>query len=137
MAMSRVFTGELKDNKGMTLDIYKDWQVCIMMTTQCYYNHTVTLKSVSGQKLFEYTRGRNKAIEPVYSYVINKLECDQPVMNIDVPESSRVDCRFSEVKIDNDSGEYIAVSYTFMVEDATDYDYNDLLLHITAYKHVG
>ncbi|WP_028043321.1 hypothetical protein [Candidatus Stoquefichus massiliensis] len=137
MGNSRVLTGQLSDHKGMTLDIKEGWQVCIMMTTQSYFNQRVILKNQYGRIFFEQIRGRNKPMEPVFSQVIRNFAFAQPTLLIDVPESSRVDCRFSEVKIDNDKGEYVAVSYTFMVEDSTDYDYNDLLLHITAYRNVG
>lgn len=135
MIDNKIRTGNFTDVKGMILEIPRGWQICIAMTTQAVYSQKVLL-SKNNQIIFEHERaGQNPS--PMYTAVIPWLFEDDPQLTVETTQSKQIDYRFSEMVLEDGNGDKIAVTYTFMTEDSTDADYNDLLLHITAYRKEG
>ncbi len=58
-------------------------------------------------------------------------------LKLDIPASSNIEIRKNSWDITGPGGEVIARTMVFLVEDYIDYDYNDVILTITAWKEKG
>ena len=92
------------------------------------------LKDRTSGKVYCEERRKSVSIDPIRSGQF-RTESADTVLVIRVTESGGVDFRCADLTIEKN--EIITKSYTFVAEDWNDDDYNDMLLHITAWRTLG
>lgn len=129
-----VIESEKLAGKSVPLEIPSNYFVIVSMTTQAAFKISVSIKDFYNT-YFEESR-ESTAVLPI----INKAfytKSENAELKIDVPQSNRLDARMSIIDIKSDSGELINKTISLVAEDSYDYDYNDLLLTISACKSNG
>lgn len=129
-----VIDGNENAKKSIPLEIPKNYFVVVSMTTQAAFKINASICNDNNTYFFE-SRQSTKAI-PIISKSFY-VSSDNTVLIIDVPQSFRLDVRMNVMDIKNDSGKLISKTISIVAEDSYDYDYNDLLLTISAWKSEG
>lgn len=128
------FTIEGSAGKSIPLDIPSGYFVVVSMTTQAAYRFNVMI----ADEAHIYFNESRQSTAPLP--VINQAfyaEGGSAVLKIDVPQSVRLDVRMDVMDIKDDRGTLISKTISLVAEDGCDYDYNDLLLVIAAWKSEG
>ena len=120
--------------RGIPLEIPGGYHVLWQFTTQAAYTYHLKITDGTGQKIYCDQTRTSTDLNPILTGQFT-TQSDQTVLIIDVPQSSRIDFRCSDLEIKKE--DVITKSYTFLAEDDGDADYNDLLLHITAWRTLG
>ena len=119
---------------GIPLKIPEGYYVLWEFTTQAGYEYVMILKDQTSGKVYCEERRKSVSIDPIRSGQF-RTESADTVLVIRVTESGGVDFRCADLTIEKN--EIITKSYTFVAEDWNDDDYNDMLLHITAWRTLG
>ena len=119
---------------GIPLKIPEGYYVLWEFTTQAGYEYVMILKDRTSGKVYCEERRKSVSIDPIRSGQF-RTESADTVLAIRVTESGGVDFRCADLTIEKN--EIITKSYTFVAEDWNDDDYNDMLLHITAWRTLG
>lgn len=119
---------------GIPLEIPEGYYVLWEFTTQAGYEYVMILKDRVSGKVYCEERRKSVSIDPILSGQF-RTESADTVLVIRVTESGGVDFRCADLTIEKN--EIITKSYTFVAEDWNDDDYNDMLLHITAWRTPG
>lgn len=129
-----VIDSEKNASKSIPLEIPENYFVIVSMTTQATFQITVSITD-SDNTYFNESRQSTEAIPIISKSFYTKSDMAELV--IDVPQSVRLDVRMDTMDIKSDSEELINKTISLVTEDSFDYDYNDLLLTISAWKSKG
>lgn len=129
-----IIEGNQNASKSIPLEIPKNYFVVVSMTTQAAFKINVAIAD-DDNTYFSESRQSTEAI-PVISKSFYVSD-DNIVLTIDVPQSFRLDVRMNVMDIKNESGVLISRTISIVAEDSYDYDYNDLLLTISAWRSEG
>ena len=129
-----VIDAEKNASKSIPLEIPENYFVIVSMTTQAAFQITVSITD-SDNTYFNESRQSTEAIPIISKSFYTKSDMAELV--IDVPQSVRLDVRMDTMDIKSDSEELINKTISLVTEDSYDYDYNDLLLTISAWKSKG
>lgn len=129
-----VIDSEKNASKSIPLEIPENYFVIVSMTTQAAFQITVSITD-SDNTYFNESRQSTEAIPIISKSFYTKSDMAELV--IDVPQSVRLDVRMDTMDIKSDSEELINKTISLVTEDSYDYDYNDLLLTISAWKSKG
>lgn len=129
-----VIDAEKNASKSIPLEIPENYFVIVSMTTQAAFQITVAITDADNT-YFNESRQSTKALPIISKSFYTKSNMAKLV--VDVPQSFRLDVRMDTMDIKSDFGELINKTISFVAEDSYDYDYNDLLLTISAWKSEG
>ena len=120
--------------KSIPLGIPEGYFVVADMTTQAGFRITAKIAD-QAETYFNESRQSNDPL-PIISRAF-RVKGGDAVLNIDVPQSSRLDVRMDSMDIRDDRGNLVSRTVSLVAEDSYDYDYNDLLLVIAAWRSEG
>lgn len=129
-----IIEGNKNAGKSIPLEIPSNYFVVVSMTTQAAFKINAAIAD-DNNTYFNESRQSTEAIPVISkSFYING---ENIVLTIDVPQSFRLDVRMNVMDIKNESGVLISRTISIVAEDSYDYDYNDLLLTISAWRSEG
>jgi hypothetical protein len=124
----------LKDSRDFSIDIPKGYYMCLSFTTQAA--NRVFIKMYDEKKTYLDEERQSIEAEPIITKS-GIVEGDKLKLYLNIPASSKVEVRKVQKDITGEDGELIARVIVILVEDYIDYDFNDVILSITAWKNKG
>ena len=125
---------DFKNIAKFPLDIPQGYYVVCIMQTQASYAYRIRIVDENEKDIITpMERCSQFALPPKYSD-ISSFDRSKCYVVIEVPESKNVDSRIVVNDFNGTNSALKVRTYTVVVEDDGDYDYNDLFLTITAYN---
>lgn len=124
----------LGSGREIPVEIPKDYYMCFSFTTQAANRVYIKLYD----EIETYLSAERQSTEPAPMVTgDSRVKGDMMKLKLDIPASSGIEIRKNKWDITGPDGEIIARTIVFLVEDYIDYDYNDVILTITAWKEKG
>ncbi|MDI6553507.1 hypothetical protein [Leuconostoc falkenbergense] len=125
----------VKDVKSQELEVPAGYFFLVSMTTQAGYAIEVTIAEQNEAIIFDARRQSNNPLPVISNTFVTTM--DNPILTIRCDESADLDVRFDRLQLTDDNDNLISGTYTFVAEDCTDRDYNDLFLTVSAWRYQG
>lgn len=124
----------INDCRDFPIEIPTGYYMSISFTTQAA--NEVKIKLYDEKKTYLEARRRSTEATPVETRE-GWMEGESLYLRLDIPESCNVEVRKNQWDITGENGELLARSIVILAEDSYDYDYNDVVLTITAWRGKG
>lgn len=125
---------KLIKGRELPVEIPKGYYMCFSFTTQAANKVYIKLYD----ETMVYLDEERQSTEP--APIVTGEGCVQGKdmrLKLDIPASSNIEIRKNTWDITGPKGEILARTIVFLVEDYVDYDYNDVILTVTAWKEKG
>lgn len=124
----------LGNGREISVEIPKDYYMCFGFTTQAA--NRVYIKLYDEVETYLSTERQSTEPAPMVTGD-SRVKGNMMKLKLEIPASSRIEIRKNKWDITGPDGEILARTIVFLVEDYIDYDYNDVILTITAWKEKG
>jgi len=103
------------------------------VTTQAAF--LVKAKLYDDSKVYFEAEKQSMNIEPPLSSGYGTIVGNQLRLDIDEPQSAKLDSSINTYNITTDTGAIVGYGYNICIEDYNDHDYNDVSISLVAWKY--
>lgn len=123
-------------SKTFNIDSFpKGYFMSWCVTTQAAYKVNVKLYD-DKSTYFSGSRQSRNAMPPL-SVSAADIAGNNLKINIDIPESNKIESSINTYSITTNNGTIVGYGYNISVEDSADNDYNDVCISLVAWKNKG